>query len=141
MKVIAWSPNLTPERAAEAGVGFASTKKELMNASDFVSIHLVLAESTRGIIGEAEFSAMKHTAWLINTSRGPIVNEDALVNALKEKKIAGAALDVYDVEPLPLNHALRTLDNVVLSPHVGYVSQENYDVRIFFVLLCRRIHS
>ncbi|KDQ09267.1 hypothetical protein BOTBODRAFT_37185 [Botryobasidium botryosum FD-172 SS1] len=128
MRVVAWSPHLTPERAEEAGVAFAASKEELMGQSDFISIHMVLADSTRGIIGAPELAAMKPTAYLINTSRGPIVDEGALVSALKEKKIAGAALDVYDVEPLPLDHPLRTLDNVVLSPHLGYVSEENYKV-------------
>ncbi|KDQ09265.1 hypothetical protein BOTBODRAFT_179126 [Botryobasidium botryosum FD-172 SS1] len=128
MRVVAWSPNLTPERAEEAGVAFAATKEELMKQSDFVSIHMVLVDSTRGLIGAPELAAMKPTAYFVNTSRGPIVDEDALVSALKEKKIAGAALDVYGVEPLPLDHPLRTLDNVVLSPHLGYVSDDNYKV-------------
>ena len=130
MKVVAWSPNLTLERAAEAGVGFIATKEELMRSSDIVSIHIVLAKSTKDLIGANEFSLMKPSAIIINTSRGPIVNEDALLEALKMKKIAGAGLDVFDVEPLPLDHPFRDLSNVTLSPHMGYVSDDNYKVSL-----------
>jgi phosphoglycerate dehydrogenase-like enzyme len=126
MKVVAWSQNLTAERCKEAGVDFAPSKEELLRQADIVSIHVVLGPRTRGLIGAKEFAVMKPTAFLVNTSRGPIVDEAALLDALRNKTIAGAGLDVYDVEPLPVDHPLRTLDNVVLSPHLGYVTQENY---------------
>lgn len=127
MKPIAWSQNLTPERAAEHGVT-AVSKEDLFARSDVLSVHLVLSERTRGLVGAAEFAAMKPTALLVNTSRGPIVDEAALLNALRGKKIAAAALDVYDVEPLPADHPLRTLDNAILTPHIGYVSRETYEI-------------
>ncbi|MGW4400532.1 D-2-hydroxyacid dehydrogenase family protein [Amycolatopsis nivea] len=127
MKPIAWSQNLTPERAAEHGVT-AVSKEDLFAQSDVVSVHLVLSERTRGLVGAAELAAMKPTALLVNTSRGPIVDESALVDALRGKKIAAAALDVYDVEPLPAEHPLRTLDNAILTPHIGYVSRETYEI-------------
>jgi D-3-phosphoglycerate dehydrogenase len=126
MKVIAWSQNLTAERCKEAGVEFAGSKEELLRQSDIVSIHVVLSGRTRGLIGAKDLALMKPTAYLINTGRGPIVDETALVAALRERKIAGAGLDVYDLEPLPVDHPLRKLDNVVLSPHLGYVTQENF---------------
>ena len=126
MKVIAWSPNLTPERAAEADVEYVPTKEELLERSDFVSIHMVLSPTTRGLLKGEDLKHMKSTAFLINTSRGPIVEEEGLIEVLKSKTIAGAALDVFDVEPLPPDHALRKLDNVLLSPHVGYISVANY---------------
>lgn len=119
MKVIGWSQNLTPERAAEAGVEFVASKEELLKQSDIVSIHLVLSERSKHTIGAADLDLMKPSAFFINTSRGPLVNESALIEALKSKKIAGAGLDVFDQEPLPLDHPLRTLDNVTLSPHNG----------------------
>jgi phosphoglycerate dehydrogenase-like enzyme len=125
MKVIAWSQNLTPEKCREAGVEYA-TKEELLRQSDFVSIHVILSQRTRGLIGATELGLMKPTAHLINTSRGPIVDEAALLAVLTEKRIAGAALDVFDVEPLPLDHPFRRMDNVVLTPHLGYVSTQNY---------------
>jgi D-3-phosphoglycerate dehydrogenase len=125
MKVIAWSQNLTPEKCAEAGVGYVS-KDDLFRQSDFISIHVVLSARSRGLVGAHEFSLMKPTAYLINTSRGPIVDEAAMLAALREKKIAGAGLDVFDVEPLPKDHPLRKMDNVVLTPHLGYVSTQNY---------------
>lgn len=128
MNVVAWSPNLTPERAAEAGVGFIATKEELMQRSDIVSLHIVLSERTRGLIGAKELALMKPSAILINTSRGPLIDEDALLEVLQKKKIAGAGLDVFDVEPLPLDHPFRDLNNVTLSPHMGYVSDDNYKV-------------
>jgi len=127
MKVIGWSPNLTPERAAEAGVEFAS-KERLFRSSDIVSVHLVLSASTRHLIGSQDLALMKPSAFLINTSRGPIVHEEALLQAMKNKTIAGAGLDVFDIEPLPVDHPLRGLDNTVLSPHLGYVSDDNYKV-------------
>ncbi|KAJ7487491.1 D-isomer specific 2-hydroxyacid dehydrogenase [Mycena galericulata] len=126
MKVIGWSPNFTPERAAEAGVGFAATKTELLQQSDIVSLHIVLSESTRHILNASDLALLKPTAYLVNTSRGPLINEDALLTTLKARKIAGAGLDVYDKEPLPLDHPLRELDNVTLSPHNGYVNDTSY---------------
>ncbi|KAJ6604553.1 D-isomer-specific 2-hydroxyacid dehydrogenase NAD-binding protein [Mycena vulgaris] len=128
MKVIAWSPNLNPERAAEAGVEFASTKAELLQQSDVVSLHIVLSERTRHIISASDLALMKPTAYLINTSRGPLVDEEALLAVLKTRAIAGAGLDVYDQEPLPLNHALRDLNNVTLTPHNAYVNDTSYKV-------------
>jgi phosphoglycerate dehydrogenase-like enzyme len=125
MDVIAWSQNLTTERAAAAGVE-AVEKEELFRRADFVTIHLLLSRRTRGLIGGAELGWMRPSAYLINTSRGPIVEESALVDALTARRIAGAALDVFDREPLPQDHALRRLDNVVLTPHLGYVTAENY---------------
>jgi len=125
MEVLAWSQNLTRERAVECGAVYAS-KDFLLENSDIVSIHLVLSDRTRSFIGGDEFARMKSTACLVNTSRGPIVNEAALLHALQSRCIAGAALDVYDTEPLPADHPLRRLNNVVLSPHLGYVTEENY---------------
>lgn len=127
MRIIAWSPHLTPERAEQAGVEYA-TREELFEKSDIVSIHMVLSDSTYKLIGANDIARMKSSAFLINTSRGPLVDEDALVNALSQKKIAGAGLDVFDIEPLPLDHPLRKLDNVTLTPHTGYVSDQNYEV-------------
>ena len=124
MKVIAWSQNLTGERAAECHARRVE-KDELFRQSDVLSIHLILSDRTRGIVGVRELSLMKPTAYLINTSRGPIVDEAALLKILQEKKIAGAAIDVYSVEPLPADHPIRQLDNVLLTPHLGYVSMEN----------------
>ena len=126
MKVIAWSQNLTNERAAEVGATRVS-KNELFQDADVVSIHLVLGDRTRGLVGAAELAPMKPTARLINTSRGPIVVEADLVAALKDKKIAGAAVDVFDHEPLPLDHPLRVLPNVLATPHIGYVSRGLYE--------------
>jgi phosphoglycerate dehydrogenase-like enzyme len=130
MKVIAWSQNLTPEKCAAAGVGDVS-KDDLFRQSDFITIHVVLSQRSRGLVGAREFGLMKPTAFLINTSRGPIVDEAAMLAALREKKIAGAGLDVFDIEPLPTDHPLRKMDNVVLTPHLGYVSEQNY--RAYFV--------
>ena len=126
MKVIAWSENLTNERAAEVGATRVS-KEELFQEADVLSIHLVLSDRTRGLVGAAELALMKPTARLINTSRGPIVVEADLVAALKDKKIAGAAIDVFDHEPLPLDHPLRVLPNVLATPHIGYVSRGLYE--------------
>jgi phosphoglycerate dehydrogenase-like enzyme len=128
MKVVAWSQNLTAERCQEAGVEFAGSKEALLQQADVVSIHVVSSARTRGLIGAKEFALMKPTAYLINTARGPIVDEAALVEALRNRTIAGAGLDVFDIEPLPVDHPLRKLDNVVLSPHLGYVTQENFRV-------------
>ncbi|WP_328608088.1 D-2-hydroxyacid dehydrogenase family protein [Amycolatopsis sp. NBC_00345] len=127
MKPIAWSQNLTAEKAAEHGVT-AVSKDELFAWSDVLSIHLVLSDRSRGLVGARELALMKPSAMLVNTSRGPIVEEAALVDALRRKVIGAAALDVYDTEPLPADHPLRTLDNAVLTPHIGYVSRETYEV-------------
>ena len=129
MNVVAWSPNLTAERAAEAGATLVP-KDELLKQADVVSIHLVLGERSRGLIGARELGLMKPGAYLVNTSRGPIVDEVALVRALREGKIAGAGLDVFDEEPLALDHPLRHLPNTVITPHLGYVTEETY--RIFY---------
>ena len=126
MKVAAWSQNITPERAQAAGVEYAATLEELLPRSDIVSIHIPLTPKSRGLIGAKQLALMKPSALLVNTSRGPIVEEAALLAALHAKKIAGGGFDVYDTEPLPLDHPLRKLDNVVLTPHLGYVSQQNY---------------
>lgn len=126
MKVVAWSQNITPERAQAAGVEYAGSKEDLLRQSDIVSIHIPLTPKSRGLIGAKELGLMKSSALLINTSRGPIVEEAALLAALREKKIAGAGCDVFDVEPLPLSHPLRQMDNVVITPHLGYASQQNY---------------
>src|ERR1700730_14425698 len=129
MEVLAWSQNLTAERAAEVGATLVP-KDELLARSDLVSIHLVLGERTRGLIGARELGLMKRTAYLVNTSRGPIVDEAALVRALREGTIAGAGLDVFGTEPLPLDHPFRSLPNTVIAPHLGYVTEETY--RIFY---------
>jgi phosphoglycerate dehydrogenase-like enzyme len=125
MKVIAWSQNLTPEKCQEAGVDYVS-KEDLFRQADFITIHVILSQRTRGLVGAKELGLMKPSAYIINTSRGPIIEEAALLSVLREKKIAGAGLDVFDVEPLPVDHPLRKLDNVVLTPHLGYVSMQNY---------------
>lgn len=127
MKLIAWSENLTAEKAKAGGATLVS-KADLFRQSDFLSIHLQLSARTRGLVGMRDLVLMKPTAFLINTSRGPIVDEPALLSLLGQRKIAGAGLDVFDVEPLPVSHPLRGLDNVVLTPHLGYVSQEGYTV-------------
>ncbi|HEY1775147.1 MAG TPA: D-2-hydroxyacid dehydrogenase family protein [Solirubrobacteraceae bacterium] len=127
MNVIAWSPNLTAERASEHGVR-AVTKQELFADSDVVTIHMPLSDRSRGLVGAEELSLMRSSAYLINTSRGPIVDEQALVAVLNERRIAGAGLDVYDVEPLPADHILRTLPNTLLLPHIGYVTTDAYEV-------------
>ncbi|WP_077192715.1 D-2-hydroxyacid dehydrogenase family protein [Streptomyces lydicus] len=127
MDVVAWSRNLTPERAAEAGVRAAATKEELLEGSDFVSVHLVLGERTRGLLGADELRRMRPTSYLINTSRAAIVDQSALLQALRENWIAGAGLDVFEQEPLPADHPLRTLPNVLALPHLGYVTRRNYE--------------
>ena len=125
MKVIAWSQNLTPEKAKESGTEYVS-KEDLFRNADVISIHVVLSDRTRGLVRAKDLGLMKKTAYLINTSRGPIVEEKALIAALNSKSIAGAGLDVFDIEPLPTDHPFRKMDDVVLTPHLGYVSEENY---------------
>ena len=129
MEVLAWSQNLTAARAAEVGATLVP-KDELLARSDIVSIHLVLGERTRGLVGARELGLMKRSAYLVNTSRGPIVDEAALVQALRDGMIAGAGLDVFGTEPLPRDHPFRSLPNTVISPHLGYVTEETY--RIFY---------
>lgn len=126
MTVIAWSQNLTEERCQAVGVTKAASKDELLAQADVVSIHLVLSERTRGLIGRREFGLMKPTAYLINTSRGPIVDQAALIQALEAKKIAGAGVDVYDIEPLPLDSPMRRLPRSIITPHLGYATEGNY---------------
>ncbi len=125
MKVIAWSPNLTEERCAAAGVALVS-REDFFRQSDVVTIHMILSERSRGLVGAKELGLMKPTAYLVNTSRGPIVDAPALLAALTDKRIGGAGLDVYDVEPVPVGDPLRRLGNVVVSPHMGFVTVENY---------------
>jgi phosphoglycerate dehydrogenase-like enzyme len=125
MTTIAWSQNLTEEKAKAAGADYVS-KDDLFRNADFVTIHLVLSDRSRGLVGAKELGLMKKSAYLINTSRGPIVDEKALIAVLNSKSIAGAGLDVFDVEPLPLDHPFRKMDNVVITPHLGYVSEQNY---------------
>jgi D-3-phosphoglycerate dehydrogenase len=125
MKAIAWSQNLTAEKAQAAGAELVS-KDDLFRNADVVTIHLVLSDRSRGLVGAKELDLMKKTAYLINTSRGPIVDEKALIAALQSKSIAGAGLDVFDVEPLPLDHPFRKMHNAVITPHLGYVSEQNY---------------
>jgi phosphoglycerate dehydrogenase-like enzyme len=125
MNAIAWSQNLTREKALDRGVAFVS-KDELFRSADILTIHLRLSERTQGLVGAAELALMKPTAYLINTSRGPIVNEEALIAALKRRQIAGAGLDVYDEEPLPAGHPLRCMDNVIAAPHIGFVTRDTY---------------
>jgi len=129
MDVIAWSENLEPEKARERGARWVS-KEELFRQADVLTIHLVLSKRTKGLVGTSELSVMNATARLVNTSRGPIVDEAALVVALRNRQIAGAAIDVFDVEPLPPDHPFRKLDNVLATPHIGYVSRDLY--RIFY---------
>ncbi|MFF1743443.1 D-2-hydroxyacid dehydrogenase family protein [Streptomyces mirabilis] len=126
MEVTAWSQHLTKERADEVGVELASSKEELLASSDFVSLHLALSDRTRGLLGAAELALLKPTAYLINTSRAAIVDQDALLAALHEGRIAGAGVDVFDVEPLPGNHPMRTAPRLLATPHLGYVSRANY---------------
>jgi phosphoglycerate dehydrogenase-like enzyme len=123
MNVIAWSPNLTAERCQEVGVGYA-TKEELFATADVITVHMVLSQRSRGLVGAVDLARMKPTSYLVNTARGPIVDEAALLKALQQKKIAGAAVDVFSVEPLPTDHPFRKLDNLVLTPHLGYATQE-----------------
>ncbi|MFJ4248371.1 Lactate dehydrogenase [Pseudomonas helmanticensis] len=125
MRVIAWSENLTAERAQQVGVTYVS-KQQLFEQADVLSVHLVLSERSRGLVDAQALASMKATALLVNTARGPIVDEPALIKALQKRQIAGAALDVFAEEPLPALHPFRTLDNVLATPHVGYVSRQNY---------------
>src|ERR1700694_4992337 len=125
MDLIAWSRNMTPEAAQAAGAVLVS-KDELFEQADILTIHLVLSGRTRSLVGAAELALMKPTARLINTSRGPIVDEAAPIRALRTQQIAGAAIDVFDIEPLPASHPFRTLDNVLATPHIGYVSHDLY---------------
>ncbi len=127
MKVITWSDRATEQEADEVGAALV-TQEQLFGDADILSIHLVLVDATRGSVGATELARMKQSAWLVNTSRGEIVDEAALVQALKTKKLAGAALDVFDTEPLPADHPFRTLPNVVATPHLGYVSGQQYKV-------------
>jgi len=125
MTVIAWSQNLTGEIASAAGATLVD-KDALFRQADIVTIHLILSRRTSGLVGAAELALMKSTAWLVNTSRGPIVDEAALIEALQARRIAGAALDVFEIEPLPADHPFRSLDNVLATPHIGYVTEELY---------------
>lgn len=125
MDVIAWSTNLTPEAAEKAGATYVS-KDELFSRADVLTVHLVLSERSRGLVGADQLALMKPTALLVNTSRGPIIDEAALVDALRSRRIAGAGLDVFDTEPLPAGHPLRSLDTVVATPHIGYVADRVY---------------
>ena len=127
MNVLAWSQNLTQARAAKFDATLVS-KDELFERSDFITVHLQLSERTRGLVGKHELGLMKPTAFIVNTSRGPIIDEDALIEALEQKSIAGAGLDVFDREPLAVDHPLRRLRNTVLTPHIGYVSTEIYGI-------------
>jgi phosphoglycerate dehydrogenase-like enzyme len=138
MKVIAWSQNLTAEAAAESGVTRVG-KQELFEQADVLSVHLVLSDRSRGLVDAEALGWMKPGAWLVNTSRGPIVDEAALLEALQQRRIAGAALDVYGREPLPVDHPFRTLDNVLATPHIGYVTENNY--RMFFSQMIEDIQA
>lgn len=126
MRVSAWSRTLTAERATEVGVELAGSKEELLRESDFVSVHLALGDRTRGLLGAAELALMKPSAYLVNTSRAAIVDQDALLAALHEGRIAGAGVDVFDIEPLPAGHPMRTAPRLLATPHLGYVSHANY---------------
>ncbi len=126
MRVSAWSQNLTRERADEVGVELAPSKEELLANADFVSVHLALGDRTRGLLGPAELALLKPTAYLINTSRAAIVDQEALLAALREGRIAGAGVDVFDTEPLPAGHPMRTAPRLLATPHLGYVSRANY---------------
>lgn len=127
MKILAWSQNLSDERAAEVGVNRVS-REALLSGADFITLHLRLSARTKGLIDAEALALMKPTAYLINTSRGPIVDSEALLEALREERIAGAALDVYGQEPLPPDHMLRGVDRLLLTPHIGYVTRETYQV-------------
>jgi phosphoglycerate dehydrogenase-like enzyme len=128
MDVVAWSRKLTKERCAEHGVRLGESMEALLAQSDIVSVHVPLTDSSRGLIGADALAQMKPSAYLINTSRGPIVEEAALIEAVKGGKIAGAGLDVFDIEPLPAGHPYRTLEGIVPTPHLGYTARENYQV-------------
>ncbi|UUN29180.1 D-2-hydroxyacid dehydrogenase family protein [Streptomyces sp. FIT100] len=126
MDVVAWSQNLTRERTDEVGTGLAASKEELLETSDFVSVHLALGDRTRGLLGAAELALMRPTAYLVNTSRAAIVDQDALLAALHAGTIAGAGIDVFDTEPLPAGHPMRSAPRLLATPHLGYVSRANY---------------
>ena len=130
MDLVAWSPHLSSERAVEHGAQCAAGLDDLFGRSDVVSIHMPLSERSRGLVATPQLERLGPDGWLINTSRGPIVDQQALLDALRSRSIAGAAMDVYDDEPLPPEHPLRSLPNVVLTPHVGYVTRQNY--RVYF---------
>ncbi|GFM70871.1 2-hydroxyacid dehydrogenase [Pseudomonas cichorii] len=138
MKVIAWSQNLTAEAAAESGVTYVS-KQELFEQADVLSVHLVLSDRSRGLVDAQALGWMKPSAYIINSSRGPIIDEAALIATLQQRKIAGAALDVFDIEPLPTEHPFRSLDNVLATPHIGYVTENNY--RTFFSQMIEDIQA
>ncbi|MFJ9506917.1 D-2-hydroxyacid dehydrogenase family protein [Streptomyces anulatus] len=127
MDVLAWSQNLTKERTDEVGATLAASKEDLLASSDFVSVHLALGDRTRGLIGAAELALMRPTAYLVNTSRAAIVDTDALLAALRAGAMAGAATDVFDIEPLPAGHPVRTAPRLLATPHLGYVSRANYE--------------
>jgi phosphoglycerate dehydrogenase-like enzyme len=126
MNVIAWSQNLTEERCDELGVEKVS-KEDLLKRSDFITVHLILSDRSRGLFGAEELALMKPTAYMVNTARGPIIDEDALAVALENGTIAGAGIDVFSVEPLPADHPFRKLENIIVTPHLGYVSDQNYE--------------
>jgi phosphoglycerate dehydrogenase-like enzyme len=128
INVCAWSTNLTQEHCEELGVTFMASREDLLRASDFVTIHQRLSDRTRGLISAPEFKQMKPTAYLINTSRGPIIDDGDLIDAINNREIAGAALDVYDREPLPPSHPLRQCEGLLLTPHLGYVTRHTWDV-------------
>jgi phosphoglycerate dehydrogenase-like enzyme len=138
MNLIAWSQNLTPAAAQAAGALLVS-KAHLFERADILTVHLVLSNRTRGLVGALELDKMKPTACLINTSRGAIIDEPALMNVLKNKRIAGAAIDVFDIEPLPPDHPFRTVDNVLATPHIGYVSRSLY--KTFYEDTVANIHK
>jgi phosphoglycerate dehydrogenase-like enzyme len=138
MHVIAWSQNLTAQRADEQGARLVS-KTELFQGADILTIHLVLSDRTRGIVGRDELALMKRSALLVNTSRGPLVDEHALIDALQARQIAGAALDVFDVEPLPADHPFRSLDNVMATPHIGFVTEDT--LRMFYREMVENIRA
>tara|TARA_E500000178_G_scaffold101979_1_gene101457 strand:- start:1653 stop:2168 length:516 start_codon:yes stop_codon:yes gene_type:complete len=138
MEVCAWSENLNLSHANDLGV-LPMSKEDLIKNSDIISIHLVFGERYKNLITKKEFKMMKKTSFIINTSRGPIINENDLIEALKEEKIAGAGLDVYDTEPLPQDHTLRFLPNALLLPHIGYVTAENYSK--FYLQMIENLES
>ena len=138
MEVVAWSRNLTEERCREVGVSLAD-KETLLRTADVVTVHLLLSKRTRGLIRASDLALLKKEAFLVNTSRGPIVDEAALIDTLERRAIAGAGLDVFDIEPLPADHPFRRLDNTVITPHLGYVSVENY--RAYFPAMVEDIRA
>ena len=138
MEVTAWSENLDLTKANELGV-LPMTKEDLLKTSDFISIHVVLGDRYKNLITKKEFKIMKKNVFLINTSRGTIINENDLINALEENQIAGVGLDVYDIEPLPQDHKLRFLPNALLLPHIGYVTVENYT--LFYTQMLENLDS